>query len=130
MILIAFNIYITYNTTYYISVLKCSARLPAPEAQPDPALHGTTEMSTPRTPLGPGSAWDHQIHAPLVFLPFRPAGLPAPWAHQAPALHTCWIATAPGPHRAGHHRKAPNLPKRHRQTGKDSKGVTSEQGRL
>jgi hypothetical protein len=36
-----------------------------------------------------------------------------------------------GPHPpVTHHRRAPNLPKRHTQTGLDAKGVTSEQLRL
>jgi hypothetical protein len=94
--------------------------------------------------LDPSSMWDDWIHAPPESPPLRAHWAPAPCEttispakpgstplrlHQATALHACQITAPPGS-RSGHHKWAPNLPKRHRQTGLDAKGVTSEQGRL
>jgi hypothetical protein len=65
---------------------------------------------------GPSSMWDHWIHTPPVPIPL--------WPHQAPVLQVFCMVTPPGSCMAGHHMNAPNLLKRHRQTGQDAKGVT------
>jgi hypothetical protein len=88
-----------------------------PHRTAEPLLH-SARCPTPQALPIPSSSWDHQIHTPLVPLPLRPR-----WA---PALQACLISAPPGPWMAGHHRRALNLPKRHRQTGLDAKGVTSE----
>jgi hypothetical protein len=46
-----------------------------------------------------------------------------------PGLHPS-SPPVPPPLPAAHHRKAPNLPRRHRKTGLDTKGVTPEVLRL
>jgi hypothetical protein len=66
----------------------------------------TSPGSMPLGPLapqalpGPTSAWDDQIQVPPGSLPLGPC-------------QACQITTPPGSH-SGQHRRAPNLPKRHR----------------
>jgi hypothetical protein len=87
------------------------------QAVPAPALHwihgqlGSTSLGypTPQALLAPSSMWDDWIHAPLGSLP----------------LGSCRAPAQTGFH-SGCYRRAPNLPKRHRQTGLDAKGVTWE----
>jgi hypothetical protein len=81
----------------------------------------TLRCPTPQALLGPSSVWDYGIHTPPGSLPLRPG--------QATTLQACQINAPPGFH-SGRHRRAPNLPKRHKKTGLDPKGVTSEQLRL
>jgi hypothetical protein len=80
-------------------------------------LH-STGFSLPPAPPGTSSAWDSHIPTLRGYLPL---GL-----HQATALQACQITIPPGSY-SGCHRRAPNLPNRHRQTGQDAKGVTSDQ---
>jgi hypothetical protein len=92
-----------------------------------PAPHGTDRYMphwdpSPSGLLGPSSVWDSWSH---VLLGPCPLG-----SHHAPALQACQIPAPPGPHLADHLRRASNPPKRHRQTGLDAKGLTSEQLRL
>jgi hypothetical protein len=93
---------------------------PTPQPPPlrpyrDPALCGMAYVDS--CPVGParpqlcigahGSTLQQAPHH-LVTLPIRP--------FQALALQACHIAALPGSHSAGCHKKAPNLPKRNRQT--------------
>jgi hypothetical protein len=63
-----------------------------------------------------------------------PAHQASAWqTHQVATQHTCQAAACPPPTIGGlqHHQTLnPNLPRRHRQTGMDAKGVTQEQLRL
>jgi hypothetical protein len=119
------------------------ARIPtpwAPTLRPcwAPALPGTTR-SMPcwdLNYLGPAGSLPLCIPSPQGQAPApwdsripQPTRIPAPWVEPGPSSAGFQIITPPGSS-LGHHRRAPNLPKRHTQTGLDAKGVTSEQLRL
>jgi hypothetical protein len=123
-----------------VELLLCSTRiltawaLPGPSSLWDCQNHIPTRSHAPQAPLGPSFTLHYWIPAP--------PGSPAPWALLVPSY--AWDCQAPlGPISTGFldsssimplhgslHRRAPNLPKRHRQTGQDAKGVISKQLRL
>jgi hypothetical protein len=93
----------TWITTHEALLETCSTRIP--------------------TPWNQARAWRETATSP------SPPGNPPLGPNQASLLQACQITTPPSSYSSGHWR-APNLPKRHTQTGLDAKGVTSEQLRL
>jgi hypothetical protein len=106
-----------------------------------PARLGSLALrpTAPQAQPSPSSMWDCQIN---VWLDPHPSGPARPQLHVgwldpcptiypthrpllAPALQACQIAAPPGPQHTGCHRRAPNLPKRHRQTGLNAKGTAT-----
>jgi hypothetical protein len=122
---------------------------PAPQAKP--LLHLSTRITLHRhnrTPLDLCSSSHHSagppgpcFSGPLGHCSIRPPSM-QPW--QIATFPGLCIAGPPDYHSAMpppqnpsgpqlthcHHRRAPNLPKTHRQRGLDAKGITSEQLRL
>jgi hypothetical protein len=91
----------------------------------DPHPSGPTGSPPHRDPRLSGRA---AVLCEIAASPTSP-GSPLLGPNQAPTLQACQINTLPGSC-SGRHWRAPNLPKRHRQTGLDAKEVTSEQIRL
>jgi hypothetical protein len=89
----------------------------------DPQTH-KLQSAGPLYPPGL-SSWGFTDTQDLHSAGPRPSGTPGPCS-KGPLFH---LSSRPmGPHSpATHHRRAPNLPKRHTQTSLDAKGLTSEQ---
>jgi hypothetical protein len=129
----------------------CPARVPAPVAPPGPAMHETawihTLLGSPPLepswtpapcgttrsmlcPLGPLTLSPARLQLHVGPLDPCPAITPTPPALPGPGSTGLLDSHSTKPCSGGHHRRAPNLPKKHRQTGLDTKRVTKEQLRL
>jgi hypothetical protein len=88
-----------------------------------PQSHYSTPPGSP--PLGP--CWAPALHGTAAS---PPHWAPAPQALPGPSSAGLPDSRSTRPPHGRLHRRAPNLPKRYKQTGLDAKGVTSEQLKL